>query len=90
MNRRDFLRRLVTGAAGAMVLDPEQLLWVPNRRTYFDFGAIVAPDEFDLFTAEALRVLEDRLAFARLVSRNYDDNFNVGKSISIHKPARFA
>jgi len=34
MKRRDFLKTF--GAfAGAAVLDPERLLWVPGRKTYF-------------------------------------------------------
>lgn len=38
MNRRSFLRTLATGmatAAAAAVIDPEQLLWVPGRKTFF-------------------------------------------------------
>lgn len=35
MNRRRFLQALTTGVAGAFVLDPEQLLWVPGRTSYF-------------------------------------------------------
>lgn len=42
MNRRDFLRVLGIGtavAASTAVLDPEALMWVPGRTSYFDLGA---------------------------------------------------
>jgi len=42
MNRRGFLGGLI-GAASAMVLDPEKLLWVPGSRTIFTPKAVVAP-----------------------------------------------
>ncbi len=42
MNRRGFLGGLI-GAASAMVLDPEKLLWVPGTKTIFIPKAIVAP-----------------------------------------------
>jgi hypothetical protein len=35
MNRRDWLKLFSTGVVGAMVLDPEQLLWVPGEKTIF-------------------------------------------------------
>lgn len=35
MNRRGFLKALAAAAAAASVLDPEQLLWVPGKKTFF-------------------------------------------------------
>jgi hypothetical protein len=35
MNRRDWLKLFSTGVVGAMVLDPEKLLWVPGEKTIF-------------------------------------------------------
>lgn len=43
MTRRSFLTAATAALAGA-VLDPERLLWVPGRRTYFDFGALPPVD----------------------------------------------
>lgn len=39
MNRRSFLLRLGQAAAAAVVLDPEELLWVPGKKTIIDLGA---------------------------------------------------
>lgn len=36
MNRRTFLTRATAAAVGALVLDPERLLWTPGARTFFD------------------------------------------------------
>jgi hypothetical protein len=35
MNRRDWLKLFSSGVAGALVLDPEKLLWVPGEKTIF-------------------------------------------------------
>jgi hypothetical protein len=35
MNRRDMLKLVTSGVIGAMVLDPEKLLWVPGEKTIF-------------------------------------------------------
>jgi hypothetical protein len=35
MNRRDWLKLFSTGVVGALVLDPEKLLWVPGEKTIF-------------------------------------------------------
>lgn len=35
MNRRDMLKLFTSGVVGAMVLDPEKLLWVPGEKTIF-------------------------------------------------------
>jgi hypothetical protein len=43
MNRRSFLARLTGGLAAAVAtatLDPDQLLWVPGQRQYFDLGGV--------------------------------------------------
>lgn len=39
MKRRAFLAALAAAATGA-VFDPEKLLWVPGRKSYFDLGAV--------------------------------------------------
>lgn len=42
MNRRNFLVRLgqaATAVAATLVVDPEQLLWTPGKKTIIDFGA---------------------------------------------------
>lgn len=64
MNRRNFLRLLGLTAAAA-VLDPERLLWVPGRTTYFVMPpaetVIRAGNTFitpEWITAETLRALE--------------------------------
>lgn len=35
MNRRDWMKLFAAGVAGAMVMDPEKLLWVPGEKTIF-------------------------------------------------------
>ncbi len=45
MNRRGFLGGLI-GAASAMVLDPEKLLWVPGAKTIFIPKPIAAPPPY--------------------------------------------
>jgi hypothetical protein len=61
VNRRDFLRLVGLGAAGAALaatIDPEQLLWVPGAKTFFLPPArpvVMFSDHFsvgDLFTIE--------------------------------------
>ena len=42
MNRRQFLAA-TAAAVGAFALDPERLLYVPGRKTYFDTGAWSPP-----------------------------------------------
>jgi hypothetical protein len=42
LNRRSFLARLATAAAGVAsigLIDPEQLLWTPGAKTIIDLGA---------------------------------------------------
>jgi hypothetical protein len=109
MQRRTFLRSLVLGAAGVaatavvpdvFVEDPDKALWVPGRRTFFDFGDVMPHEtlgqynetldqytfehvyDFDLpsevaevYAREMLRVLDNNLAIARRVHREYDTNF---------------
>lgn len=67
MNRRHFLGSLAALSAG-MALDPDKLLWVPGRKTYFDIvrptsleaasGTFIwNPNQFTAFEIE--RVLAD-------------------------------
>jgi hypothetical protein len=42
MNRRDWLKLFSAGVVGAMVMDPEKLLWVPGEKTIF-LPAVVPP-----------------------------------------------
>lgn len=44
MRRRAFLATLAAAATCA-VLDPEKLLWVPGRTSYFDLGATSLPTD---------------------------------------------
>jgi hypothetical protein len=90
-----------------LVLDPERALWVPGAKRIFDLGAADAPfidvsaftgrrNSFvtmDVFTREALRVLQESLDFAQRINREYDEAFAsavVGRTIRPQLPARYA
>jgi hypothetical protein len=98
MNRRGFLQLLGMGAAGAMLgveLDPERLLWVPGAKTIFlpppperrlTHGAWVP---HDWIAKETLRMLEEKLAFSRLINREYDAAWVTGQAITLSIPLRY-
>lgn len=98
MDRRSFLRALLTGAAGAIAaheLDLDRLLWVPGERTFFlpspspDLNTSLLTT--DIITREALRILERNLTFANCVNRSYDArSYQTGTTLTIRKPARYA
>lgn len=94
MNRRDFLRRALTGTAGllaAQTLDLDRLLWVPGQRTYFDLWTPEEPlpEWFNAYTREMLRVFTNNLGIAQRINRSYDGPLGTGAIIAIRKPARY-
>jgi len=96
MDRRAFLRALLSGAAGAVAahtLDLDRLLWMPGARTIF----LPPVETFELdplaaiYTREALRILQNNLTFASMINRPYDARgMQAGATIRIRKPARYA
>jgi len=50
MNRRDFLKGILTSSALAYTLDIDKLLWIPNERTIFlpPMPTIITINEFQL------------------------------------------
>lgn len=76
INRRDFLRRLITGTAalaiGAHELDLDRLLWVPGQMVAVPANTFVSAD---WVTREMLREFRNRLAFVNIVNRQYDQQF---------------
>jgi hypothetical protein len=62
MNRRDMLRLFTSGVVGAMVLDPEKLLWVPGEKTIFlpaaTATAYTLPESALALWTLAVRVIE--------------------------------
>jgi hypothetical protein len=88
VNRRRFLA-LLGLAAPAMVLDPEQLLWVPGRKTFFLPGGtamIVTPD---WMAVEGLKILRNNLSLAGMVNRDYGEGLFPGSTVTLRKPARY-
>jgi hypothetical protein len=91
MNRRLFLERLTTGllaTAATAVLDPEELLWTPGRKSFVFLGDDVATvprhdDAADArifltpawITVEAIRMFDNNLKLTRLLNREYDEAF---------------
>ena len=95
----------MAGAAAVLPdveLDPERALWVPGQRRIFDLGGI-RPAEVrqlntfllsDLIAQEALKVLQNSLALARIVNRDYARTFDhtadaVGYAVKVKWPPRF-
>ena len=68
MNRRDMLRLFTSGAVGAMVLDPEKLLWVPGEKTIFLPSPAVIAAEDAVYSVWVLAVRIDNLAGGALSS----------------------
>lgn len=93
MNRRGFLKLLGYGAAGAVAaqeLDLDRLLWVPGEKTIF--LPAFEPHTFDpcdWMTRESLRILKERLQFAKSINREYEPPLHVGETVRIHLPQRF-
>lgn len=96
MNRRGFLRSLLSGTAGAIAahtLDLDRLLWVPGERTIFlpplegwnAGNTLITPD---WVIQETLRIFENNLKFSAVVNRTYDDSFTVGDVVTIRNPVR--
>jgi hypothetical protein len=99
LSRRQFLERVVAGAAGAAVastLDYEQLLWLPSDRTVF------LPSEWventfvtlDWVTREALQMLKNKLSLTSSFNRQYCDYFGdygarIGDTVQLPLPTRF-
>lgn len=91
MNRRGFLRALLTGTVGLIAgaeLDLDRLLWVPGAKTIF----LPPPAEnFDVWmTREVLRLFDNNLKFTRAINREYSDRFDIGDQLNIRLPQRFA
>jgi hypothetical protein len=93
MDRRGFLRALLSGAAGAAAahtLDLDRLLWVPGARTFF----LPSPSytytllTTDLICRDALRVLEQNLRATCLINREYDARF-AGTVLTVQSPPRY-
>ena len=81
-SRREFLRRLLAGAAGAAIgaeLDLERLLWVPKPIILVPAMPSLAVNvEFtDWLTHECLKLLKNNLAFGSTLNREYDREFAV-------------
>lgn len=97
LNRRAFLGLM--GAAVAVAgLDPERLLWTPGEKAV----ALATPAEIAEVTGnvfatpawvckEALRLLENQLAFVGSVTRAYDEKYaaRVGDTLPVRRPRRF-
>ena len=63
MNRRGFLSLFATGvaaAAGAHVLDPDQLLWIPGAKTFF------LPSSQPILSGDETMALFDDVGFGYL------------------------
>lgn len=80
MNRRGFLKALLSGTAGAVAahtLDLDRLLWVPGEKTIFlpspHCNSFVTPD---WVTHHALEILKRNLEFSRCINREYDQHFS--------------
>jgi len=58
VNRRGFFRSLIGGAAAAVVLDPEKLLWVPGKKVI----SIPAPTIDGISIYEELHYPDDMFA----------------------------
>lgn len=82
--------------AAGLELDPERLLWVPGQKTFFLPPAPSIADRVetafrqrgphvlltpDWLAREALKVLEDQIAFAKTINRRYDAAFQSGKAV---------
>jgi len=96
MDRRQFLRRIMAGAAAtaaAGMFDPELLLWKPGARTFFLPPAVagnhlISPD---WVTQEALRLLTHNLKFVSSLNTEYFDPYKVvGQTIKVPMPWRYS
>lgn len=77
MNRRAFLQ-LSSAAVAAFALDPEQLLWVPGRKTIVDLGP--SPLRHVMYCDWA--PFESAFAYQRYIFTRVDDRM-VGGYISV-------
>lgn len=77
MNRRDFLTRLSTVAAAALVLDPDLALWVPGRKTIF---LPSAPAIWEDHTA-ALQAMINRLGAGGVLQLQPGATYHITKTL---------
>jgi len=78
LSRRGFLG-LIPALAAGLVLDPDRLLWVPGRATWFDLGAGGHPFvDLDWFVVEVQQMATRSLTFAASVDREYQAGWSVG------------
>ncbi len=87
MNRRDFLRGVLTAAvATGHVLDLDRLLWVPGERSFF-LPPAGSFQNFDWITKEAMRLLALKLdASLFREQRAYFTEWPSGTSFTVRKP----
>ena len=89
MNRRSFLSGFI-GAAAALTLDPERLLWVPGAKTIF-----VPPvgNRFlttEMVCREALKSMTFQLDYMDQYGKGYwSPSFSTGSVVNILKPERY-
>lgn len=91
LGRRDFLRRLLTGAAGMAIgaeLDIDRLLWVPKPIITVPAAMGETVVSVDWVTMEALRLLKNNLTLTSTFTRAFDDSF--GERIEMRLPRRRA
>lgn len=85
MNRRGFLAA-VAASIPAMVLDPERLLWVPGKRSYFDIAQPAPLLSVDWITIESMKLLSNEIKFMADFQRNYDECFPTSCVVPIRVP----
>ena len=82
MNRRQLLKLLVSGVVAPMI-DPEQLLWTPNRKTYFVLDGVTGRSGItysEIVAAEYARVMprvralfeRDDMFYANIAKRDVE------------------
>lgn len=90
MNRRDFLRRVLSGAAGLAIgadLDVERLLWVPKPIITVPAMPVECGVPIEWITTECLRMFKNQMIVAGAFDRTIGD---VGDTIRVRTPWRVA
>jgi len=89
MDRRAFVRSVLSAVAAGAVLDVDQLLWVPGAKTIWlppvapvDYNTLITPA---WVTREVLEMLHKQLVFTEQIDRVYDAPRPF--ALSVRKPA---